>query len=204
MNLPAVISTESLIVRQQKEFTEVFTSIETKNQYSVELPNGQVVLHVAETGGGAMEFLSRNFLKNKRPFRMMLHDAAGGSSAMELHRPWRWFLSRLDVVDGGGRPMGSVQQRFAMLSKRFSVLDPSGNEVAVLHGPLLRPWTFRVLVQEQEVGKITKEWSGVLKEVFTDADTFGVQFSPAMNPQLRSLVLAATFLIDFLYFENTK
>ena len=120
------------------------------------------------------------------------------------NRPWRWIFSRLDVIDASGRPLGSIQQRFAVLAKRFSVLDPSGAELAILHGPMFRPWTFRVLVGEQEVGKITKEWSGLLNEAFTDADTFGVQFSPAMNPQLRSLVLAATFLIDFLYFEDRK
>ena len=56
----------------------------------------------------------------------------------------------------------------------------------------------------EEVGKITKEWGGVLREAFTDADTFGVHYGPAMNPQLRSLVLAATFLIDFLYFEDSN
>ena len=27
----------------------------------------------------------------------------------------------------------------------------------------------------QEVGKITKQWSGLAKEFFTDADNFGIQ-----------------------------
>ena len=27
----------------------------------------------------------------------------------------------------------------------------------------------------QEVGKITKQWSGLAKEYFTDADNFGIQ-----------------------------
>ena len=79
---------------------------------------------------------------------------------------------------------------------------PSGAELAVLHGPFFRPWTFRVLVAGREVGQITKQWSGLLREAFTDADTFGVQYGPGMNPQLRALALAATFLIDFLYFEH--
>ena len=41
-----------------------------------------------------------------------------------------------------------------------------------------------------------------MKEAFTDADTFGVEFGHMMAPNLRPLVLGATFLIDFLYFEN--
>ena len=52
------------------------------------------------------------------------------------------------------------------------------------------------------MGRITKKWSGLLREAFTDADTFGVEMGPAMDPRLRPLMVAATFLIDFLYFED--
>ncbi|PRP91146.1 Scramblase [Enhygromyxa salina] len=201
MSLPAVVRTESLIIRQHKELTEVFTNMETANRYSIELPSGEAVMHAAELGEGAMALLTRSFLKARRPFRMTVHDTTDAST-LELHRPWRWLFSRLDVVAGDGQALGSIQQRFSVLTKQFSVLDPSGAELATLHGPVFRPWTFRVLVRGQEVGKITKEWSSLLEEAFTDADTFGVQFSSAMSPQLRALVLAATFLIDFLYFEN--
>ena len=45
---------------------------------------------------------------------------------------------------------------------------------------------------------------GVMREMFTDADTFGVEFGPQMSPELRTLTLAATFLIDFLYFEDRE
>lgn len=200
-NLPAVVSADALVVRQQREVTEVFTNLETKNRYEIQLPGGSTVLYASEQGDGAMAFLTRNFLNTKRPFHIRLEDTSG-RTAMSVHRPWRWIFSSLDVIDGSGMALGSIQQRFSVFSRRFSVLDPSGRELAVLHGPMLRPWTFRVLVGEQEVGKITKEWSGMLREAFTDADTFGVQFGPGMDPQLRSLALAATFLIDFLYFEH--
>ena len=46
--------------------------------------------------------------------------------------------------------------------------------------------------------------SGLMKEAFTDADTFGVQFGPSMPENHRALILAATFLIDFLYFEDRE
>jgi uncharacterized protein YxjI len=199
--LPAVAQTDSLVIRQRKELTEVFTSIETKNRYEVDLPDGRTIMYAQEQGEGTMDFLRRSFLNTARPFHIELSDERG-QDVMHLHRPWRWLFSRLDVLDGGGVPIGSIQQRFAVLSKRFTVLDPSGAELAELYGPMLRPWTFRVLVGGQEVGQITKQWSGLLREAFTDADTFGVQYGPGMSPQLRALALAATFLIDFLYFER--
>lgn len=202
-NLPAVVSVDALVVSQNKETLEAFTNIETANSYAIRLPDGQPALFAAEESTGVGAFLSRNFLKNKRPFKMSIRDG-GGNVALNLHRPWTWFFSKLVVSDGASQPVGTIQQRFAFFAKRFSVLDASGNEIAQLHGPIFKPWTFRVLVQEQEVGKITKKWSGFLKEAFSDADNFGVQFGPGMNPLLRSLALAATFLIDFLYFEDRE
>ena len=203
MGLPVLASADSLVIRQREEMTEVFTNIETSNQYTVSLPSGATLFHVAEQSGGAMAFLTRNFLGSKRPFDMTVL-AAGGGAGLHLRRPWRWLFSSLEVADTNGQPLGTIQQRFSMLSKRFSVLDANGAEIAQLHGPLLRPWTFRVMVRGQEVGKITKEWSGLLREAFTDADTFGVQYGPSMGEPLRSLALAATFLIDFLYFEENS
>lgn len=199
--LPVVANADSLVIRQRKELTEVFTAMETKNRYEIDLPDGRTIMYAQEQGEGGMDFLRRNFLNTSRPFHIELSDGRG-QDMMHLHRPWRWLFSRLDVLDGTGVRLGSIQQRFAVFSKRFSVLDPSGAEIAELHGPMLRPWTFRVLVRGQEVGQITKQWSGLLREAFTDADTFGVQYGPGMSPQLRALALAATFLIDFLYFEH--
>lgn len=198
---PVVAHADSLVIRQQKEMLEVFTEFETRNRYEIDLPDGPTIMYAHEIGGGGWEWLRRNFLNTKRPFHIELSDEHG-QDVMHIHRPWRWLFSRVEVLDGNHVPLGAVQQRFSILSRRFSVLDPSGAEIAVLHGPLLHPWTFRVMVNGSEVGKITKEWSGMLREAFTDADTFGVQFSSAMSPQLRSLALAATFLIDFLYFER--
>jgi uncharacterized protein YxjI len=199
--LPVVAKTDSLVIRQRKELTEVFTSMETKNRYEIDLPDGRTILYAQEQGEGGADFLRRNFLNTARPFHIELSDERG-QDMMHLHRPWRWWFARLDVLDGNNVPLGAIERRFALFAKRFTVLDPSGAEIAELDGPMLRPWTFRVLVGGQEVGQITKQWSGLLREAFTDADTFGVQYGPGMSPQLRALALAATFLIDFLYFEH--
>ncbi len=200
-SLPVLARAPALVVRQQKEMLEVFTDFESANRYVVQLPDGQPALYAAETGGGAMAFLTRSFLKSKRPFTMRLLDPAG-NVVLVLERPWTWFFSELHVRDGQGRPLGTIDQRFAFFARRFVVLGADRRELAELHGPFFRPWTFRVVQGGAEVGRIAKQWSGLLREAFTDADTFGVELGPRMDPQLRTLALAATFLIDFLYFEN--
>ena len=51
-------------------------------------------------------------------------------------------------------------------------------------------------------GYIRKIFSGIAKEMFTDADSFILSFPPDANVHHKMLLLGAVFLIDFMYFEN--
>ncbi len=191
----------ALRVQQVKEWGEILTGFEGKNRYQVVGDDGQQLFFAGEVGGGLGAFIVRSFLKAKRPFTMEL-KSPDGATALHLRRPWRFFFSHLDVEDGQGRHLGAVQQRFAFFARLYDVLGPSGELLARLQGPFFKPWTFIVEENEREVGRIEKRWSGFGKEMFTDADNFGVTFGDMRDPRLRTLVLAATFLIDFVHFEN--
>ena len=54
----------------------------------------------------------------------------------------------------------------------------------------------------EEHGKITKKWSGLFKEAFSDADNFGVTWPAQWDAKFKSLMLGAVFLIDFIHFEK--
>lgn len=45
------------------------------------------------------------------------------------------------------------------------------------------------------IGRISKQWSGLLKEVFTDTDNFGIQFPLDMDVKMKAVLLGACFLI---------
>ena len=44
-------------------------------------------------------------------------------------------------------------------------------------------------------GQIRKQWSGVVKEAFTDADNFGVTFPMDLDVKVKATMLGAVFLI---------
>lgn len=46
-----------------------------------------------------------------------------------------------------------------------------------------------------KIGKISKQWTGINKELFTDADYFGVKFPIELDVRMKAVILAATFLI---------
>jgi uncharacterized protein YxjI len=202
MNLPVLAHTTSLVITQQKEWGEILTGWDSKNRYAIADPNGGgAMLYAGEVSSGIGGFLARGFLKGSRPFTIEVRDAMS-QVQLVIRRPFTFFFSRIEITDAMGQPIGHVRQRFAFFARRFTIEDMHGRELATLHGPFFRPWTFRVLVGDAEVGVIRKKWSGLGREMFTAADTFGLELGPTMPPELRPLCLAATFLVDFCYFEK--
>lgn len=45
------------------------------------------------------------------------------------------------------------------------------------------------------VGRISKQWSGLLREAFTDADYFGITFPMDLDVRMKAVMIGACFLI---------
>jgi len=56
---------------------------------------------------------------------------------------------------------------------------------------------FQVLSKDGsvQVGKITKQWSGLIREAFTDSDHFGISFPLDLDVHMKAVLLGACFLI---------
>ena len=192
----------ALIIRQQKEWGEILTGFETKNKYEVVDHFSKPLFEVQEEGGSALTVITRMFLKALRPFTMHLFSPQG-AGLFKLTRPFRFYFHELDVSQSNGAPLGKIKRRFALLRRLYSVVDRNGNEIFELFGPLFHPWTFQIKKGGQELGKITKKWSGLAKESFTDADNFGITFPAGIDLSQKAVLLGVVFLIDFIHFENS-
>ena len=191
-------SVTTLIVSQKKEWGEILSQFEFKNKYRVLDPSGAEVFLAFEK---PKNILLRIFLKALRPFEMEILTPPQ-MPALFLKRPFRFFFHEIEVRDAAGVIQGKVVKEFSLLRRIYSVVDQTGNEVYQLFGPILHPWTFQIMSQGQEVGKITKKWSGGMKEVFTDADNFAIEFPRTATATQKAVLLGAVFLIDFVHFEN--
>ena len=191
-------SLNALAIQQKKEWGEIITDFETKNRYAVFSSIGEELFLAAEEDS---PFLLRWFLKALRPFRMRVLDMQG-ESVLSLHRPFRFYFHVVEIFDNQGTLVGIIKRQFSILRRIYSVNDSSEQEIYRLVGPLFHPWTFKIYQDGREVGHITKEWSGLLKETFTDADNFGITFPSDADTNQKSVLLGAVFLIDFVHFEN--
>ena len=195
---------ERLSVRQRKRWLEILLSFEMKNSYDVYDEEQQPVLRVREQGSGFVSFLKRVFLGPLRPFTALVTDLGSEELVLDLRRPFRFLFHRLEVRSGSGELLGAIQKRWSWIRRIYDIEDAGGQAVARLFGPILKPWTFEIHVQDQVKGAIRKRWSGFAKEMFTDADNFGVDLAGVSDPHLRLLAFAATVLIDVVHFERAK
>lgn len=193
-----------LSVRQRKRWLEILTSFDARNTYAVYDGDGNPVFNVREQGSGVGNLLKRLLLNSLRPFRSHVEDLTQNRQILELRRPFRFYFHRLEVSTPDGQPLGALQRRWTWFRRKYTVEDGNGQELATLFGPILRPWTFQIMLPggEQEVGLIQKKWSGLTKEMFTQADNFWIEFGNVTDPRLRALLFSATVLIDVVHFER--
>lgn len=45
------------------------------------------------------------------------------------------------------------------------------------------------------IGRISKQWSGLIKEGLTDADNFGINFPMDLDVRIKAVLMGACFLI---------
>ncbi|TPV96909.1 MAG: scramblase [Myxococcales bacterium FL481] len=192
---------DGLMVEQQTEWHESFTDFETENRYLVYDPGGQPVYVAEEEGGGILRMLTRSLMNSARPFTMHMFSV-DGQPVGTMRRPFRFYFHRLEVFDEDGDHVGTVQKRWSVLRRKYALLDPQGEPVFEVVGPLLKPWTFDIFDGEHQIGRICKRWSGLGREILTDADAFGVEYAEDLEVEAKQMLLATVFLIDFLHFEN--
>lgn len=127
--------------------------------------------------------------------------ATGSDAPVFTVRRRGLLFKKVEVVDAKGAVVGLYKAKRFSLSGGFHVYDGSGKHVAEIRGKMLKSeYTFFAPDGKVEFGKVSKKWAGAMKELFTSADTYGVQISPAFadDEKVKMLILGAAVAIDCL------
>ena len=112
--------------------------------------------------------------------------------------------------------IGSIKQEWSIFGPKYSILNSQDQKSLTIKGPFRScdssicagDIVFRILSPEssesEEIGKISKSWSGELQETPTDSDVFAITFPENLDVKTKAVLLAACFLIDFMYFTKSK
>lgn len=190
-----------LFVKQVFEIAEII-GFESRNKYRVCDEGGRDLMYAAEQQKGFLGFLFRQFLGHWRTFEIHFFDL-NRQPVMRGRHPFRWFFQCLEIYSFEGRMIGKVERRFGIFTKKFDVHDAMGRVILEVSSPFWRIWTFPFMRGSAERARVSKKWSGIGYEFFTDRDTFLVEYLDTnLALEERSLILAAAVYIDMMYFER--
>ncbi|KAK6731004.1 hypothetical protein RB195_007461 [Necator americanus] len=211
---------DKIIIQQIHEVVEVITGFETRNKYALRNANGEQVYYAFEES----ECCERLCCGPGRGFTMHVVDNFG-REVLRIQRPFRccgrgcYGLlagvpgcgSECTIESPPGYVIGTVEQRATFCASSFVVKDNKDEVILRIDGPCCcllcgcQDKEFPVtLPSDEHIGFITKKWGGVLREMFTDADIFGVTFPINLDVRAKAALLGATFLIDFMEFEQNR
>jgi Scramblase len=105
--------------------------------------------------------------------------------------------STIKVTDAAGSERGAILQDNVVGRKHFLLVDASGRKIGSIDAENWRSWDFAIHdAAGAEVGRVTKEWPGVLKEGYTTADTYALQIESEVSDDLRLLMVASAVGLD--------
>ncbi|XP_041591006.1 phospholipid scramblase 1-like isoform X2 [Vulpes lagopus] len=203
---------DQILIHQQIELLEVITGFETNNKYEIKNSFGQRIYFAAED----TDFCTQNCCGASRPFTIRILDNMG-QEVITLERPLRCgscccpcCLQEIEIHAPPGVPVGYVNQTWHPCLPKFTIQNERREDVLKITGPCLVcsccadvDFEIKSLDEENVVGKISKQWTGLVREAFTDTDNFGIQFPLDLDVKMKAVMLGACFLIDFMFFEKS-
>ncbi|KAJ8389574.1 hypothetical protein AAFF_G00118110 [Aldrovandia affinis] len=116
-------------------------------------------------------------------------------------------LMEMRAFNANHQLIGTVHQRWSMFTPLFEICDSDGMSTVRIQGSCCpcRCYSnqeFQVVSTVGErLGRIWKKWPGFNEECNMDHEYFGLDVPLETNTKTKILLLAATFLLNHMYFE---
>ena len=141
--------------------------------------------------------------KKLMPTAVNVYEGAGTTPVLSIRRGFTFMRAKISVFVGE-RELGYFKSKLISLGGAFSIHDTQERELGSVKGDW-KGWNFTMSAPTgEELGRVTRKWGGLGKELFTSADTYAIALSDAaaMKPDVAPLLLAAGLAIDTVYKEK--
>ncbi|KAM8973983.1 phospholipid scramblase 1-like isoform 2-T2 [Pelodytes ibericus] len=204
---------DQILIHQKKELLEAVTGFETCNQYELKNSMGQRIFTVRERS----RLCARWCCGTLRPLTLQVFDTSG-KEVIHFIRPLKCAsccfpccLQEMEVQSPPGHTIGYVAQTWHPFVPKYSLLTETREAVLKVVGPCLMSsccgdinFQVKPLCESRSLGLISKQWGGLPKEIFTDADNFGIQFPKDLDVKMKAVLIGACFLLDYVFFERSR
>lgn len=199
--LEYLIPTNQIIVQEIKD--GIFFSSHTAKKYDIYDASGRRIFYATETSyDGCCNSSFRNW--NIDIFDCMGQSVISGSRT----GGGPCETNQLSVTSPQtGLNLGGVAENRDLIGTSWNILDGSGAPVLFLDAPIFSGGIYEkefplytLDEHRQQLGKITKKFTGM----FAREDVFGVQLPVNLDVKIKAVMIYATFLIDFQFYEQEQ
>ena len=145
--------------------------------------------------------------KQLMPTRVEVREKPDDSLVFTVTRGWYLLRSRVEIRDAQDVLVGYFKSKLFSFGGGFLVFDAKDTQFADVKGNLIG-FKYRVLTPggDFEMGKVSKEWGGLAKELFTSADSYLIEVHEDLHEQpiAKMLVLAAALAVDMIFKSEQK
>jgi uncharacterized protein YxjI len=197
-----VLEARRFMVKERVKF------LKTHHTYDVYDGDTSEPIGTAEEVIGPVTRLLRWFVsKRLMPTTVEVREKPDDSLVFTLRRGWYVVRARVEVEDSQGSPVGYLTSKLVSWSGGFHVYDRHDRHFAEVTGDLFG-FNYRVVTPGGgvELGRVTKKWTSVVKELFTSADTYMVEVNEDLDeqPLAKMLVLAAALATDMIFKSDSR
>ncbi|CAH0562407.1 unnamed protein product [Brassicogethes aeneus] len=196
------------VIQQTVELQDLLDEA-SENRFNIKAARGETLYSASESSTGCQ----RSCFGSSRSYIMKVFDPSQ-QKVMEFRRRLAcgacnfWFyLQELEVWADPGEYLGAVKQNMALLKTSFNVSDRNANIIYNIQGPdsfcclLGKNENFHIYNKDgsTQVGTIIHQWDQL-------ENSYNIQLQTPDNATTRhkALLLGAAFLLEYMYFENTK
>lgn len=208
---------DRVYIKQCVELFEAIVGIETNNKFKMYNASGQQIYFAGEDTNICMRNLcgpERGFVFhvvnnfNQPVFRLNRDFKCCKGVPICPFQYCRYFVS---VEDNTGQLLGYVSNLFYVFSPTFGIFNEEQELIYEIRGPFCpiqnvccQGDIYMPVFDNSNVAVavIAKEYAGLAKEIFTDADSYRVDFPVSLHPKMKVLMLAAVLVIDMMLYEK--
>lgn len=186
---------DSLTVREKKTYASIPSNWKLKPEFCLVDSSENEVFYIVSEKGAVMGF---DFLKTSKSLTLYMMDVKGDET-LYFEKRFGFFSNKMNVYNASEELLGSIQKNPKSIKNVFNVCDHADQLLYQIEGPAVDPENFDIVQNDAVVGKLSKRWEKVTEEGVSKQDHFGIVFPLNGEPNEKSLLLGALFLVDFLY-----
>jgi uncharacterized protein YxjI len=190
-----VLDRNKFVVKQQ---AKMFSA---KQAYDIVDPASGETLASAKVKTSLMATLLALFMgKDKMSLTLEVRDT-DGALLFSVRRSGLLF-KKVRLLDHKGQVVGQYKAKMLSLTGGFHVYDKAGKHFAEIKGKMFKSeYTILAPKGGAEMGKVSKKWGGMSRELLSGAGTFGVEIAPAYseNATVKMLILGAAIAINAIF-----